>query len=331
MQLIECVPNISDGQNENLLKQIVHAVQQIPQILLIRYEMGFSVNRSVISIVGTPPAIFNAAITVAQLAIGNIDMRKQHGTHPRIGALDVCPFIPLHNATMQDCIDLSHKFAQRIASDFNIPVFLYAEATTEKRRLAAIRRGGYERLISEQQPKPDYGPTRIPSSSGATIVGARNVMLAFNLNLSSKDSAIASEIAGILRETGRLVKDANRNRVRQPGKFKHLQALGWYVDEFKCAQISTNILNTKSVSLAAVYREAQQLAKSFGTRITGCEVVGLIEKDMLVKTGLDFNPNLQMSEEEAIEKAIEQLNLNDVASFIPEEKILDLNRLKKLM
>lgn len=327
MRLIECVPNISEGRDPAILRQISAALNNIPDIHLFEFEMGRSANRSVLTIVGTPEAVEAAAFEVARIALTFIDMSRQSGVHPRIGALDVCPFIPLHNTTISFCSELAKRFAKRLAEAFQIPVFLYAAASSKSRRIIDFRRGGYEQLMKAGQLEPDFGPILPSPRSGASIVGARNMMLAYNINLATKDVSIADRIAKRLRETGRKIRKEDGSFQHIPGLFKSLQAIGWYIDEFNCAQVSMNILDVNAVPLAELYRAAGDLASQFGTQVTGSEVVGMIPRSMLLKAGEDFMTSGQVDESKRIRIAIKELGLNDVVPFVPEQKILDIEQL----
>ena len=327
MRLIECVPNISEGRDPAILNQISAALSNVPDIQLFEYEMGRSANRSVLTVVGSPEAVEAAAYEVARIALSHIDMRRQTGIHPRIGALDVCPFIPLHNTTIEYCSELAIRFAERLAETFQIPVFLYAAASSGGRRIVDFRRGGYERLMKAERLDPDYGPTLPSPRSGASIVGARNLMLAYNINLATKDVSIARRIAERLRETGRKTRKPDGSFQHIPGRFKSLQAIGWYIDEFACAQVSMNILDIHAVPLAELYKAAQKLANEYGTRVTGSEIVGMIPKSILLQAGKDFMPSVQADDSELVQLAIKELGLNDAVPFVPERKILDIEQL----
>jgi len=327
MRLIECVPNISEGRDPAILNKISAALENIPDVHLFEYEMGNSANRSVLTIIGSPEAVEAAALEVARIALSHIDMRFQNGIHPRIGALDVCPFIPIHNTTLDFCSKLAIQFARKLADSFQLPVFLYAAASSRSKRIIDFRRGGYERIIKAAHLDPDFGPTQASPRSGASIVGARQMMLAYNINLATKDVTTATRIAEKLRESGRKVRKKDGSATHIPGRFQSLQAIGWYIDEFDCAQVSMNVLDIHALSLAKLYMAAEELAIEFDTQVTGSEVVGMIPKSMLLQAGRDFMKSDEADDSSLIQLAIEQLGLNDVLPFVPERKILDIDKL----
>ena len=337
-KLIECVPNFSEGRDEAVIQAIAAAIKTVEGVKLLDIDAGRDFNRTVYTFVGEPEPVFKAACNAAKIGIKLIDMSKHHGEHPRMGALDVIPFIPIEGVTDEECIELSKRFGEWLAREIGIPVFLYAKSANRKDRikLPDIRKGEYEALeekFKDPSFKPDYGkPVFIPKS-GATATGCRDILLAYNVNLSTNDKKIASEISGIIRTSGRIKKDKNGNKIldangkpiRIPGRFKWVQAGGMMYNE-DIAQVSMNLLNYKEVNMHDVYEAIKEEAEKHGVSVTGSEIVGLIPKDALVRAGRFYRDKKglkNLSEEEIVELAIKELGLSDLYPFKPEEKIIE--------
>ena len=327
MTLIECVPNFSEGRNKHTLGEIKNHLSQDSQIYLLGSESGESVNRSVFTFVGEPENVIDAAYRAISVASELIDMQKHKGVHPRIGACDVCPFIPLDRdpSSMEICIEASRKLAKKVGNDLKIPVFLYGESAsnTDRRELASLRRGGYEGLASKMLDKnyaPDFGPSIFNPRSGATVIGARPILVAYNISLSTTSLQIAEQIAKQIR-----VARCDEN------EFKAVKAMGWVIDDhdFNCAQISMNLLDYRTTGIFEVFQRVKFLAETLGVRVTGSEIVGLVPLAALLDVAFKISPAYQdASQDELIQQAIDYLGLNLHYRFEPEAKILDFALIK---
>jgi glutamate formiminotransferase / formiminotetrahydrofolate cyclodeaminase len=340
MQLIECVPNISEGRDKAIIDQIAQCVVDTNNAYLLHKDSGYDVNRTVLTIAGSPTAVCEAAFKVIAKTSELIDMRTHKGSHPRIGATDVCPLIPLANIKMSDCIELSKQLANKVGSELGIPVYLYGESAQlpERRSLANIRAGEYENLflrIDELLFKPDFGPTVCNVRSGATAIGARNILIAFNIHLATKDLSIAKMIAQKIRERRENYQQisAPADKEVEPEQKKNIwqdiQAIGWYVKEYGCCQVSLNLLDYKKTSLHEVYMEVSRLASECGISVRGSEIIGLAPSSALLETGnfvcKNYIQSFQniTSEIDMINLAIKFLKLDSIHSFKPGEKVLE--------
>jgi len=340
MKLVECVPNFSEGRDLEKIKAIVREVEAVPGVKLLDVDPGASTNRTVVTFIGTPESVKEAAFRAVAKAAEVIDMRVHKGAHSRIGATDVCPFVPVSGVTMEDCVRLAGELGARIAGELGIPVYLYEAAarTPERRNLATVRAGEYEGLpekFKDHRWAPDFGKPVFNPKSGATVVGAREFLVAYNINLNTRDRKLAHEIALSLRESGRakrdkdgnVVKDGRGNAVKVPGKFKEIKSVGWYIEDYGLAQISVNFTNYKITPIHVVFDEARKLAGKLGLRVTGSELVGLIPKEALLMAGRYYLEKQAKSpgvhEEELIRTAVRSLGLNDVTPFAPEKKIIE--------
>ena len=338
-KIVECVPNFSEGRNKAIIDAIADAIRSVPDVQLLDIDPGEATNRTVMTFVGTPDAVLEAAFQAIKKAAELIDMSKHKGAHPRMGATDVCPFVPVSGVTMDDCIELAHKLGKRVGEELKIPVYLYAEAATkpERRDLSKVREGEYEGLpdkLKDPNWQPDYGPAEFNPKTGATIIGAREFLIAYNINLNTRDRKLAHKVAKIIRETGYNVKRPDGTKEHVPGKLKAVRAIGWYIEEYGCAQISINLLNYKVTPLHVVFETAKEEAEKLGLRVTGSEIVGLVPKDALLMTGRYYlqkqGKSTAVPEPEIIHTAILSLGLNDVTQFIPEEKIIEYKIAKPL-
>ena len=340
MKIVECVPNFSEGRDRPKIEAIVREIESTPGVKLLDVDPGEATNRTVVTFIGSPEAVKEAAFKAIKKAAELIDMRQHKGAHPRIGATDVCPFVPVSEVTMEECVELANELAKRVAEELKIPVYLYEEAARkqERKNLANIRQGEYEGLaekLKDPHWAPDYGEPVFNPSAGATVIGAREFLIAYNINLNTRDRKIAQEIASYLRESGRVKKDKNGQivydrqgqPVRIPGKFKAVKAVGWYIDEYQIAQISINLTNYKITPPHVVFDEACRLAQKMGVRVTGSELVGLIPKEALLLAGSHYlekqgkSPGLP--EKELIRLAVRSLGLNDIVPFDPAKKIIE--------
>jgi glutamate formiminotransferase/formiminotetrahydrofolate cyclodeaminase len=340
MKLVECVPNFSEGRDPEKIRAITGEIGAVSGVKLLDVDPGASTNRTVVTFIGPPEAVQEAAFRAIAKAAEVIDMRSHQGAHPRMGATDVCPFVPVSGVTMEDCVRLAAGLGRRVSEELGIPVYLYEAAARrpERRNLATVRAGEYEGLpkkLKDPRWAPDFGKPEFNERSGATIIGAREFLIAYNINLNTRDRKLAHEIALSLRESGRakrdkdgnLVKDARGNTVKVPGKFKEVKSVGWYVEDYGVAQISVNFTNYKKTPVHVVFDEAIRLAGKLGLRVTGSELVGLIPKEALLMAGRHYlekqgkSPGVPQAE--LIRMAVRSLGLSDVVPFEPDKKIIE--------
>jgi len=324
MRLVECVPNFSEGKDGRRIDAIVRAISQLG-VRVLHVDSGESANRTVVTFVGQPNQVEAAAFEGVREASAQIDMRSHTGTHPRMGATDVCPFIPIGDTALEDCVLISERVGERVGRELKIPVYLYAEsAKSESRvRLPDIRRGQYEGLgarIDDPEFQPDYGPVALNAKSGATAIGGRRFLIAWNVNLDTKDVFIAKEIARRLRTSGRW----NPGSARIPGRFQALQGDGWYIEDFDKVQVTFNILDHGRTPIARVYEACKEEAATLGASVTGSELVGLVPGDALLDAGR-FYANLTGSDAgDPLMLAAEHLGLNELSPFDPKSRVVEL-------
>ncbi|MBV9008635.1 MAG: glutamate formimidoyltransferase [Verrucomicrobia bacterium] len=343
-RLIECVPNFSEGRDKEIIRQIAEAIAPADGVSLLDVDPGASTNRTVVTFVGEPDAVVEGAFRGIKKAAELIDMRKHSGAHPRMGATDVCPFIPVSNVSMEEAIACAEKLAKRVGDELGIPVYLYERtAKSEARRnLVNIRAGEYENLgkkIRLAEWKPDFGPAELNEKSGATVIGARDFLIAFNVNLNTRSTRRANSVAFDVREQGRVktedgtptgkpVLDDKGEPVRIPGTLNHVKAIGWFVEEYGTAQVSMNLTNIGETPLHAAFDACCESAHKRGLRVTGSEIVGMIPKKSLLDAGRYFlrkqNWSEGASDEELIEIAIRSMGLRELKPFVPEEKVIEL-------
>jgi len=340
MKLVECVPNFSEGRDKEKINTITREIESTPKVKLLDVDPGESTNRTVVTFIGTPEGVKEAAFKAIKKAAEVIDMSKHQGAHSRIGATDVCPFVPVSGVTMEDCIQIANELGERVARELGIPVYLYEEAAKkpERKNLATIRAGEYEGLpekLKDPEWAPDYGKSVFNPKAGATVIGAREFLIAYNINLNTRDRKLAHEIALNLRERGRakrdkegkIIRDAEGNSIIILGKFKEVKAVGWYIEDYGIAQISVNFTNYKASPPHLVFDEARKEAEKLGLRVTGSELVGLIPKEALLMAGRYYLEKQGKSpgipEEELITTAVISLGLSDVVPFEPEKKIIE--------
>jgi len=342
MKLVECVPNFSEGRDPDKIRAITREIETTPGVKLLDVDPGASTNRTVVTFIGTPEAASEAAFRAMAKAAEVIDMRSHKGAHSRIGATDVCPFIPLTGTTMEDCAGLARALGRRVADELGIPVYLYEEAATtpERRNLAAIRQGEYEGLAKKLRDpvwKPDFGKPVFNARAGATVIGAREFLIAYNINLNTRDRKLASEIALNIRESGRVRRDADGNILRDAsgevlktaGRFPHVKAVGWYIEDYGLAQISINFTNYQITPIHAVFDEVCAQADRLGLRVTGSELVGLIPRRALLDAGRHYlrkqGKSAGAPEKELIRQAVLSLGLNDLSPFDPKKKVIEFH------
>ena len=337
-KIVECVPNFSEGKDKSIINAISAAVESVDGAKLLDVDPGADFNRTVFTFVGEPEPVLEAAFQAAKVGIALIDMSKHKGEHARMGALDVCPFIPIKGVKDDDCVKLSKKFGERMAKELGVPVFLYAKsaAKPERVRLPDIRKGEYEALeekFKDPSFKPDFGKPEFVPKSGATATGCRDILLAYNINLNTNDKSIASKIAGKIRTSGVIKKDKDGNKIigpdgkpeRIPGRFKGVQAGGMMYDE-NISQVSMNLLNYREVNLHDVFEAVQEEAGKLGAKATGSEIVGLVPKESLILAGKFYSKKHGLKitgEEELVALAIDKLGLSELYPFRPEEKVIE--------
>lgn len=393
--IVECVPNFSEGRDKSKIKTITDAIESVDGVTLLDVEMGADTNRSVVTFIGSPQAVEEAAFQAIAKAAQVIDMATHRGEHPRMGATDVCPFVPVEGVTMKDCVEIARRVGARVGRDLAIPVYLYEEAATkpERRNLADVRRGEYEglaRKLADPTWKPDFGPTTVNSKSGATVIGAREFLIAYNITLNTNDKNKAADLAFALREKGRVARAGNTapyynrgaklfygpesfpcgkcdfvaktfdetrahchathgydlatllkandldpsnlhgKQVFIPGKFAACKAIGWYVDEYKRAQISINLTNYRLTPPHLVLEETRKLAAERGLVVTGSEIVGLVPWQALLQAGKFYlekqGSTVGVPRRDILDTAVFSMGLNDVARFEIEKKALGLPR-----
>jgi glutamate formiminotransferase / formiminotetrahydrofolate cyclodeaminase len=343
-KLIECVPNFSEGRDQNIIRQITDAIEPVDGVSLLDVDPGASTNRTVVTFVGNPDAAVEAAFRAIKKAAELIDMRKQKGAHPRMGATDVCPFIPVSNVSWEEAIDCANRLGKRVGEELKIPVYLYEKAAKHKSRtnLSVIRAGEYEAFFEKiKQPKwkPDFGPAVFNEKSGGTVIGVRDFLVAYNVNLNTKSVRRATSVAFDVREQGRVkteddtpsgkpVLDSNGEPVRVPGMLKHVKAIGWFVKEYGIAQVSMNLTNIEETPLHVAFDACFEAAAKRGLRVTGSEIVGMVPRKCLVDAGRFFLRKQRWSEgaseEELIDIAIRSMGLSELKPFDPKEKVIEL-------
>jgi glutamate formiminotransferase / formiminotetrahydrofolate cyclodeaminase len=343
-KLIECVPNFSEGRDENVIRLIADAIKSTDGVSLLDVDPGATTNRTVVTFVGSPESAVEAAFRGIKKAAELIDMRKQKGAHPRMGATDVCPFIPVSNVSWEEAIECANKLGKRVGEELAIPVYLYEKAARQKSRsnLAVIRGGEYEGFaekITKPEWRPDFGPAKFNQKAGATVIGAREFLVAYNVNLNTKSVRRANSVAFDVREQGRFktedgnpagkkILDEKGEPVREPGMLKHVKAIGWFVKEYGIAQVSMNLTNIDETPLHIAFDACVESAIKRGLRVTGSEVVGMLPKKCLTDVGRYFLRKQKwsegVSEEELIDIAVRSMGLSELKPFDPKEKVIEL-------
>jgi glutamate formiminotransferase/formiminotetrahydrofolate cyclodeaminase len=328
--IIECVPNFSEGINANVIDQIVAEVRLVKGVKLLNVDAGHDANRTVITFAGAPEAVVEAAFNCIKKAGELVDMRTQKGQHPRMGATDVCPLIPVSDITLAEVDFYARQLAARVGAELNIPVYLYEYSQPDKRRsnLSVIRSGEYEGFFEKiKQPgwQPDFGPEEMNAKTGATVIGARNFLIAYNVNLNTTSVDLAAEIAADVRESGRLIAN-EQGKTRIPGLLKGVKAIGWYMEEYKCAQVSTNITDIALTPIQRVFETIAERAKVYGVEATGSELIGLIPLSAIKEAGqyfADKEVKEILSEDELLKFAVKGLGLDALKPFDPKKRILE--------
>lgn len=320
--IVECVPNFSEGRDPETIEAIAAAIRETPGCTLLDVDPGASTNRTVYTFVGDPSAIIEGALASARVAKGRIDMSKHTGEHPRFGAMDVCPFIPVSGVSMADCVEIAQEFGRRAAEELNVPLYLYEEAATAdyRRKLPDVRQGEYEGLpkkLADPKWKPDFGPVEFLPSWGATAIGARKFLIAYNVNILGTANQ-AHRIALNLREAGR--------GPDEPGRLPDVKGMGWYVDEYNMAQVTVNLNNYQVTPIHVLFEEVKKEASLLGVAVAGSEIVGVVPLEAILQTA-DYYINKEnlfiLDEDQKVRLAMERLGLNSVAPFVPQDKIIE--------
>ncbi|MPY87609.1 MAG: glutamate formimidoyltransferase [Luteitalea sp.] len=339
-RLVECVPNFSEGRSRLVIDAIAQAISSVPSVKLLDVDPGADTNRTVYTFVGEPNAVQDAAVRAAHAASEHIDMRQHQGAHPRIGAMDVCPFVPVAEVTMEECVAMARAVGQRIGDELQVPVYFYeyAASSTARHSLADIRAGEYEGLehkLRDPAWQPDCGPARFDARFGAAVVGARDFLLAYNVNLNTRDRRLAHEIALTVREAGRAKRDAAGHIVRGPdgqaarvpGRLPRVRAIGWYIEEYRQAQVSINLLDYKTTPLHVVFEVVCEEAAKLGIRVTGSELVGMTPREPLVEAGRYYlrrqGKSTGVAMADVVEMAVRSLGLDQIAPFDASKKIIE--------
>lgn len=340
MKIVECVPNISEGRRPEIYHAVAEAAASVADVTVLNVDPGADTNRTVITFVGEPDAVLEAAFRLVKKGIDLIDMSTHRGAHPRIGAVDVVPFIPVANVTMDECVELARKLGERVGREIGVPVYLYEHAGSapHRRNLADIREGEYEgcaRKLMDPLWQPDYGPCEFVPKSGAVVIGARKFLVAYNIDLNTLDKRLANRVAFDIRERGRMRRDENDNPILdekgepvwEPGLLKSVKAVGWVIPEFGCAQVSINLTDLDVTPLHVVFDSAQQRAAERGLRVTGSEIVGLVPRQVLLDAGRHYLAKMGrptgVPESALIHIAIRTLGLNEVKPFDPKERVIE--------
>ena len=329
-QIIECVPNFSEGRDMNIIKQITDEIEKVEGVRLLNVDPGKATNRTVVTFVGNPPAVVEAAFRAMKKAGELIDMRSHKGEHPRMGATDVCPLIPVANITMGETVEWAQRLAERVGRELELPVYLYEEAQVDKSRsdLSVIRAGEYEGFFKKINDfKPDFGPAVFDAKRGATVIGARDFLVAYNVNLNTTSTRRANAIAFDVREAGRKLKMENGELKTVPGSLKAVKAIGWFIEEYGIAQISINLTNINITPVHIAFDEVCKKADARGIRVTGSELVGLIPLKAMLDAGKYFlrkqKRSVGISEKELLRIAVKSMGLDELYPFKPEEKIIE--------
>ncbi len=335
MKIIECVPNFSEGKNQDTFNAISEAIKSTSGAKLLNLEPDADYNRVVVTMAGNENGIIDAAVKVCKAAAQRIDMRYHKGEHPRLGAIDVVPFVPVKNATMEDCIKISEAFGERISKELDLPVYLYENAARKPERgnLSNIRKGEYEGLeekLKDPEWKPDFGKAEFNPKLGALVTGARFFLIAYNVNIKSTDVNYSKEIAEILRESGRPKRDDRGNIVKEngkairiPGRLKDFKGMGVSLEKYNITQVSINLTNYEVTPLHIAFEEVKKEAKRLGVEVGGSEIVGLVPLEALLQAGRFYTKDKKLTEDELVNLAIEKLGLSTLNAFEKNQKIID--------
>lgn len=341
--VVECVPNFSEGRDPAVIERIAQRMNSVPGAAVLHVDPGKATNRTVVTLAGEPEAVLEAAFRGIAAAAELIDMARHHGEHPRMGATDVCPFVPISGITMEEAAALARRLGERVGKELGIPVYLYEAAQPDeaRRRLPDIREGEYEgleRKLADPKWKPDYGPASFNPKSGATVIGARDFLVAYNVNLNTTSTRRANAVAFDVREagrplreggslTGKVLTDANGEPLTLPGTLKAVKGIGWFIDEYGVAQVSMNLTDLSVTPIHVAFDEVDRAARERGMRVTGSEVVGLVPLKAMLDAGRHYlrrqQRSLGVSDRELIHIAVRSLGLDEFAPFVPEERIIE--------
>ena len=326
-EIIECVPNFSEGRDAGKIGQITAEVEKVPGVKLLDVDSDADHNRTVLTFIGEPEPVKKASYNAIARAAQIIDMARHQGQHPRLGACDVCPFVPVQNVTMADCVAVANELAREVGENLRISVFLSGEAATlpERKEIASIRAGPYEGLetkLKDPRWKPDYGPATFNKKSGATVIGAREFLIAYNVYLGTTHEEIAHKIAGIIRESGSMATTGDGRRTRIPGVFRSVKAVGISLEEPGVAEVSMNLTNYRVAPMHLIFEKIKQLGQLGGADVMCSEIVGLVPKEAILETGRFYRPGTR-SESKLIEAAVKNLRLDSSQGFNPREKIIE--------
>lgn len=335
MKIIECVPNFSEGKNQKTFDSIKEAIELTSDVKLLSLEPDADYNRVVVTMAGNENGILHGALNACRAAAANIDMRNHKGEHPRLGAIDVVPFVPIANVTMEECVKISEEFAKIISKELEVPVYLYENAAKfpERKSLSNIRKGEYEGLeekLKDKNWKPDFGEAIFNPKLGAIVTGARFFLIAYNVNINSTDVKFAKEIAEVLRESGYSKKDENGNIIKVDGKpikisgrLKEVKGMGVTLEKYNITQVSMNLTNYNVTPIHVAFEEVKKEAKRLGVEVNGSEIVGLVPLQALLEAGKYYSKDKETNENKLVEIAIENLGLSSLNQFNPEEKIIE--------
>jgi len=340
MKIVECVPNISEGRRAEVYEAVAAAAASAPGVTLLNVDPGADTNRTVITFVGEPEAVLDGAFRLVKKGLDLIDMTTHRGAHPRIGAIDVVPFVPVANVTMDECVDLARRLGERVGRELSIPVYLYEYACSapHRRNLADVREGEYEgcaKKLADERWQPDYGPAEFVPRSGAIVIGARKFLVAYNVNLNTMDKRLATRVAFDIRERGRMKRDDDGNPVLdakgepvwEPGLLKSVKAVGWVIPEFGTAQVSINLTDLDVTPLHVVFDTCDDRARERGLRVTGSEIVGLVPLSVLLDAGRHYLKHMGrptgVPESALLQTAIRTLGLSEVKPFDPRERVIE--------
>jgi glutamate formiminotransferase/formiminotetrahydrofolate cyclodeaminase len=334
MKIIECVPNFSEGRNNNIFQKMKDSLSEV-NCKLLSLEPDADYNRVVVTLAGDENGILEGALAISKAAAEEIDMRVHKGEHPRIGAIDVVPFVPVKNVTMEECVKISETYGKNISEELNVPVYLYENAARkpERRNLADVRKGEYEGLpekLKDENWQPDFGPSEFNAKLGAIVTGARFFLIAYNVNIQSEDVKYAKEIGEVLRESGKPKRDnhgniikVNGQTVKEPGRLKSVKGMGVSLEKYKNTQVSMNLTNYNITPIHVAFEEVKKEAQRLGVEVSGSEIVGLVPLEAMLQAGKFYSGGKNCTETELLDLSIEKLGLNDLHPFKKEEKIID--------
>lgn len=335
MKIIECVPNFSEGKNEETFQAIIDAIKNTEGVKFLNLEPDPDYNRVVVTMAGNENGIFEGTVNACKAAAVEIDMQTHKGEHPRLGAIDVVPFVPVKNATMEECVKISERFAERISKELNVPVYLYEAAARKpgRKSLSDIRKGEYEGLadkLNDPEWKPDFGNAVFNPKLGAVVTGARFFLIAYNINLKSNDVKYAKEIAEVLRESGTVKRDADGKiikvdgqSVRMPGRLKEVKAMGVSLEKYNITQVSMNLTNYEVTPMHTAFEEVKKEAAKLGVEVDGSEIVGLVPLEALLQAGRFYSESNETNENKLVDLAIEKLGLSSLNRFDKSKKVID--------